>query len=490
MRRPPRTRITVSNPSKLHPPHSRFLKNPEPDYQISRFIVRNKNATFTSRVIFLTIPHHVGRQTGLVLLFPPRLLSKGDRPIKNLLPISITQREHPPHLGEPGLTQGTPVPFFGAFLQGKSQQILRRHGVRQEHRQLRPILRHITTPSQHPHTQQHHTSARPQNKTATNPTVHHAPIQPHAHPPSIVVRLEDRNHNFTREQTPPTRPTHPASKSPDQTTCDDHHEHASRFRTHPNFTHPTHGSSRTLSLIIRSVVSLSEIKTAHSRRGSSFFPCHTMLGGRLLSYSSSHPASLAKATARSKISCRSASPKENALQTSVNWGLPKGRRYPLSNPSFRGRPNRSSAAMGSSRSTGNCDRSSPTSPTTPHPASTPTPSSITPRRDHETKPPQTPLSTMHQSNHTAHRAKRNPPEKTRPTRSHETKPHRHAPFGCSCVASTPGRCREGRCFLSPGFCVGDSQGALECRQRQGGFHAFPVSQTVGIGVLPVGGQRS
>ena len=39
------------------------------------------------------------------------------------------------------------------------------------------------------------------------------------------------------------------------------------------------------------------------------------------------------------------------------------------------------------------------------------------------------------------------PEKTRPTRSHETKHHRHDPFGCSCVASAPGRCREGRCFL-------------------------------------------
>ena len=125
-----------------------------------------------------------------------------------------------------------------------------------------------------------------------------------------------------------------------------------------------------------------------------------MLGGRPVSCSFFHPTSLAKATARSKISCRSASPKENTLLTSVNLGLPKGRLYPLSEPSFRGRPNKSLAAIGSSRSTGNCDRSSPTSPTTPHPASTPTPSSITPRRDHETKPPRTPLSTMHQSNHT------------------------------------------------------------------------------------------
>lgn len=70
------------------------------------------------------MPYHPGRQTGLVFLLPPHLLGKGDRPIKNLLPITIPQREHPPHLGKPGLTQRTPVPLFGAFLQGQTQQIL------------------------------------------------------------------------------------------------------------------------------------------------------------------------------------------------------------------------------------------------------------------------------------------------------------------------------------------------------------------------------
>ena len=169
------------------------------------------------------------------------------------------------------------------------------------------------------------------------------------------------------------------------------------------------------------------METPQPRRGATFFPRHTILGGRLLSYLSSQPASLAKTTARSKTSCRSASPRENTLLASVNRGLPKGRPYPFSELSFRGKPNRSSAAMGSSRSTGNCDRSSPRSPTTPHPTSTPTPSSITPRRNHETKPPRAPLSAMHQSNHTTHRTKRNPSEKTRPTTSHENKPHRHDP---------------------------------------------------------------
>ena len=144
------------------------------------------------------------------------------------------------------------------------------------------------------------------------------------------------------------------------------------------------------------------METPQPRRGATFFPRHTILGGRLLSYLSSQPASLAKTTARSKTSCRSASPKENVLHTSVNRGLPKGRRYPLSEPFFRVRPNRSLAAMGSSRSTGNCDRSSTRSSAAPQPASKPTPPSSTPRRNHETKPPRAPLSTMHQSNHTTH----------------------------------------------------------------------------------------
>ena len=128
------------------------------------------------------MPYHPGRQTGLVFLLPPHLFGKGDGPIKNLLPISITQGEHPPHLGELGLTQGTPVPLLGAFLQGQTQQILGCHGILQKHRQLRPILPHIThntTPNQHPHTQQRHTPTQPRNKTAMNPTVRHAPIQPH-----------------------------------------------------------------------------------------------------------------------------------------------------------------------------------------------------------------------------------------------------------------------------------------------------------------------
>ena len=64
------------------------------------------------------------RTTAFKRANPARFLGEGNGPIKNLLPISITQREHPPHLGEPGLTQRTPVPLFGAFLQGQTQQIL------------------------------------------------------------------------------------------------------------------------------------------------------------------------------------------------------------------------------------------------------------------------------------------------------------------------------------------------------------------------------
>ena len=128
------------------------------------------------------MPYHPGRQTGLVFLLPPHLLGKGDRPIKNLLPISIPQREHPPHLGEPGLTQGTPVPLLGALFQGQTQQILRRQGILQKHRQLRPILPqiiHSTTTSQQTHTPQQHTPTQPRSKAVMNPSVHHATIQPH-----------------------------------------------------------------------------------------------------------------------------------------------------------------------------------------------------------------------------------------------------------------------------------------------------------------------
>ncbi len=155
------------------------------------------------------MPYHPGRQTGLVFLLPPHLLGESDRPIKDLLPISIPQREHPPHLSEPGLTQGTPIPLLRALLQRQTQQILRRHGILQKHRQLRPILpqiTHNTTPNQHPHTHQRHTPTQPRNKTATNPTIHHAPIQPH-HPPRQEESIrKNATHNVTREQTPPTRP--------------------------------------------------------------------------------------------------------------------------------------------------------------------------------------------------------------------------------------------------------------------------------------------
>ena len=149
------------------------------------------------------------RTTAFKRANPARFLGESDSPIKNLLPISITQGEHPPHLGEFGLTQGTPIPALRALLQRQTQQILRRHGILQEHRQLRPILPHIThntTPNQHPHTQQHHTPPRPRNKTATNPTVHHAPIQPHHPPRQEESARKNATRNVTREQTPPTRP--------------------------------------------------------------------------------------------------------------------------------------------------------------------------------------------------------------------------------------------------------------------------------------------
>ena len=195
---------TVLDLFRFPRPHSQPLNNFEHNDQISRIIVRNKNTAFTSRVTFLSIPYHIGRQAGLVLLFPPRILGESDGPIKNLLPISITQREHPPHLSEFGLTQGAPIPALRALLQRQTQQILSRPGVLQEHRQLRPIFPHIahnTTPSQ-----QHHTPTRPRNKTATNPTVHHAPIQPHRPPRQEESARKNATHNVTRDQAPPTRP--------------------------------------------------------------------------------------------------------------------------------------------------------------------------------------------------------------------------------------------------------------------------------------------
>ena len=122
------------------------------------------------------------RTTAFKRANPARFLGESDRPIKNLLPIIITQREHPPHLGEPGLTQGTPVPLLGALFQGQTQQILRRQGILQKHRQLRPILPqiiHSTTTSQQTHTPQQHTPTQPRSKAVMNPSVHHATIQPH-----------------------------------------------------------------------------------------------------------------------------------------------------------------------------------------------------------------------------------------------------------------------------------------------------------------------
>ena len=262
---------------------------------------------------------------------PARFLGKSDCPIKNLLPISITQREHPPHLSEPGLTQRTPIPLLRALLQGQTQQILRRHGILQKHRQLRPILpqiTHNTTPNQHPHTHQRHTPTQPRNKTATSPTVRHTPIQPH-HPPhrkqsdrrtEITTSHENKPHRH-EPLNPPIQPAKSLTRPHATMTANKPYG----FETVQNSTTPTHGLSTTSSMTIRSAVSLSAIKTPQSRRGFFFRPSHIILGGRLLSYLFSHPTSLAKATARSKISCLSASPKENTLFTSVNLGLPKGR---------------------------------------------------------------------------------------------------------------------------------------------------------------------
>ena len=216
------------------------------------------------------MPCHPGRQAGLVFLLPPHLFGKGDGPIKNLLPISITQGEHPPHLSELGLTQGTPIPLLRAFLQGQTQQILRRHGILQKHRQLRPILpqiTHNTTPNQHPHTQQHHTPTQPRNKTATSPTVRHAPIQPHHSPhrkqSDRRTEITTSHENKPHRHAPPVQPAKSLVRPHVTMTANTHHGFEP-IQTSPT---PTHGSSRTLSMTIRSVVSLSAIKTPQSRRG-------------------------------------------------------------------------------------------------------------------------------------------------------------------------------------------------------------------------------
>ncbi len=150
--------------------------------QFIGFSFGNMHIAVTIRLNLLSMPRTNTRTTAFKRANPARFLGESDRPVKDLLPISITQREHLPHLSEPGLTQGTPVPLLGALLQGQTQQILRRQGILQKHRQLRPILPHIThntTPNQQPHTHQRHTPTQPRNKTATSPTVRHAPIQPH-----------------------------------------------------------------------------------------------------------------------------------------------------------------------------------------------------------------------------------------------------------------------------------------------------------------------
>ena len=238
--------------------------------QLIGFSFGNMDITVTTRINLLSMPSTNTRTTAFKRANPARFLGEGNGPIKNLLPISITQREHPPHLSEPGLTQGTPVPLLRALLQGQTQQILRRHGILQKHRQLRPILpqiTHNTTPNQHPHTQQRHTPTQPRNKTATSPTIRHAPIQPH-HPPHRKqsdrrTEITTSHENKPHRHAPPVQPAKSLTRP-----------HVTMIANKPYgfesvqiSATPTHGSSRTLILIIRSVVSLSAMETPQSRRG-------------------------------------------------------------------------------------------------------------------------------------------------------------------------------------------------------------------------------
>lgn len=138
--------------------------------------------TTTTRFRLFSMPGTDTRTTTFKGANPARFLGEGNRPIKDLLTSIITQGEHSPHLGKLGLTQGTPIPTLGALLQRQAQQILRCHGILQEHRQLRPILHqiiHSTTTSQQTHTHQQHTPPRPRSQTVLNLPVHHATIQPH-----------------------------------------------------------------------------------------------------------------------------------------------------------------------------------------------------------------------------------------------------------------------------------------------------------------------
>ena len=138
--------------------------------------------TVAARFRLFSVPGTDTRTTAFKGANPARFFGKVNRPIKNLLTIIIIQGECSPHLGEPRLAQGTPIPALEPLLQGQAQQILRCHGILQEHRQLRPILHQITrgtATSQRSCTHQQHTPPRPRNKAVMNPSVHHAAIQPH-----------------------------------------------------------------------------------------------------------------------------------------------------------------------------------------------------------------------------------------------------------------------------------------------------------------------
>ena len=147
------------------------------------------------------MPYHPGRQAGLVFLLPPRLLGKSDGPIKNLLPISITQGEHPPHLGEPGLTQGTPVPLVGASPSGANPT--------DPPPPWDPPEAPATATDPPPDHPQHHTQPAPPHPAASHPdaTTKQNRHEPH-YPPC------------TNPTTPPTasRGIHPKKRDPQRHT--------------------------------------------------------------------------------------------------------------------------------------------------------------------------------------------------------------------------------------------------------------------------------
>ena len=231
--------------------------------------------TTTTRFRLFSMPGTDTRTTTFKGANPARFLGEGNRPVKDLLTSIITQGKHSPHLGKLGLTQGTPIPTLGALLQRQAQQILRCHGILQEHRQLRPILHqiiHSTTTSQQTHTHQQHTPPRPRNKAAMNLPVHHATIQPHhtADQKQSVWMTGSSTFCAKAEHTdieisPPAtlQPAKPLVRSHLTTTVSKPHG----FELVQISAALTHGSSKTLSLIIRSAASLSEMKTPHSRLG-------------------------------------------------------------------------------------------------------------------------------------------------------------------------------------------------------------------------------